>query len=43
MLDDLARVVATGTPEEREAAAAALRASPSEEARAILARHRVVA
>jgi hypothetical protein len=39
MLDDLARVLATGTPEEQSAAAAALRASPSEEARAVLSRH----
>jgi hypothetical protein len=41
MLDDLARVLATGTPEEREAAAAALEASPAAGAREILARHRV--
>ena len=40
MLDDLARVLATGAPEEREAAAAALGASPAEGARAVLTRHR---
>jgi hypothetical protein len=40
MLDDLDRVLATGTPEEREAAAAALGASPAEGARAILTRRR---
>ena len=39
MLDDLARVLTTGTVEERAAARAALQASPSAEAGAILARH----
>lgn len=39
MLGDLERVVATGTPNERAAAAAALRASPAPGARDILARH----
>lgn len=39
MLADLEKVVATGTPDERAAAAAALRASPAAEARDILARH----
>jgi hypothetical protein len=41
MLDDLERAIAMGTPEERAAAAAALKASPAEGARAVLARHRV--
>ena len=36
---DLARVLTTGTTEERAAARAALQASPSAEAGAILARH----
>jgi hypothetical protein len=40
MLDDLARVLATGTPEEREAAVTALKASPAEGAWDILTRHR---
>ena len=39
MLDDLARVLTTGTIEERAAARAALQASPSVAAGAILARH----
>jgi hypothetical protein len=39
ILDDLEHVLATGRPEERAAAAAALRASPAQEARAVLARH----
>ncbi len=39
MLADLERVLLAGTPEERSAAAAALGESPSEEARAVLARH----
>ncbi|HEX8165887.1 MAG TPA: EboA domain-containing protein [Beijerinckiaceae bacterium] len=39
MVDDLERVVVTGTPEERAAAAAALQASPSEAARRVLAHH----
>ena len=39
MLDDLARVLTTGTMEERAAARAALQASPSAAAGAILARH----
>jgi hypothetical protein len=43
MLDDLERVVSTGTPEERSAAAAALRASPAAGARAVLARHGALA
>jgi hypothetical protein len=38
MLDDLARVLAAGTPDERAAAAAALETSPAEGARAVLAR-----
>jgi hypothetical protein len=37
-LEDLERVLATGSPEEREAAAEALQASPAEAAKAILAR-----
>jgi hypothetical protein len=37
-LEDLARVLAAGTPEERAAAAAALGASPAPEAQDILAR-----
>jgi hypothetical protein len=39
MLDDLARVLTTGTTEERAAARAALQASPSVAAGGILARH----
>lgn len=39
MLADLEKVLATGMPEERAAAAAALRASPNPDARDILARH----
>ena len=39
MLDDLARVLTTGTTDERAAARAALQASPSVAAGAILARH----
>jgi hypothetical protein len=38
MLDDLERVMLTGSPEERRAAATALRASPSAAARGVLAR-----
>lgn len=38
-LDDLERVLATGTPDERAAARAALQANPAAEAGAILARH----
>jgi hypothetical protein len=39
MIDDLERVLTAGLHEERAAAAAALRASPSEDARVALARH----
>ena len=39
MLDDLARVLTTGTTDERAAARAALQASPSAAAGAILAGH----
>jgi hypothetical protein len=39
MVEDLERVLATGTPEEREAAATALRVNPSGETRRVLARH----
>jgi hypothetical protein len=39
MVEDIERVLATGTPEEREAAATALRVNPSGETRRVLARH----
>jgi hypothetical protein len=39
MVEDIERVLATGTPEEREAAATALRVDPSGETRRVLARH----